>query len=748
MADYDESGVDILGPKAVHEHIRSHDKYMRENRVHWSLAKAAYLTRYWEHVRGASTSSTSTMSQLTDIDVEVNRLWGVITSYLSALYPRAARSVLGPDALDQGDPMKAELAVNRWLAGRKIHQRIIAALRQGLLYPGTAMKVGYDPGHGDPLERVWARVIPWWEVMLDRDAGDSDDERYRGHIYFRPKQDVEREYDLEDLNGTGRIDFLSKQSKHDTQLNSKRLTPSSDNRAFVRVLEFCNLKDYVRDSDNPDIIYQGRLEIYVLGQGERSKKPVWIGPLPFATTAGEAMSHVIPLIFNHEPEFPLRGIPHSQRLIPQLRELNGYRSFMAMATRKDTRQYVTRKGTFNSDELTNLTEGHDGLVLEVEQGFERPLADAILPIMNAPISSNIDRYLSQVERDLEMAIGTSPAARGVVTKATAFEVQTVQQYTESEYGLHASIRDEWLAQVVRVLLRALISAMQDVGDSAGAYEGQAVEYSEVEAKQEQEELEGEPEDSEDEERDETLSQVKHSVADSVRGSAMPFLDDDAVDDYGKQELDEETIAIEQRSLRLRDRKEVVEVTVSDLDGEFEISFVEGGRTPLNEAAMQQNLVALLEPLGTLWQASQDKGPLGVFSRAYMKVIAERFDLPKDLHPEELDLRSEEAEERATEEAEEQAAQAPPQQPQQPQPPEAAPGPPMGPPPMGGGPGPDQMAQIASLPPEQAIPMLREMFAGDPQMQATLDQLEALPPEQQARLLASIAGGGPPVGPEM
>ena len=118
MADYDESGVDILGPKAVHEHIRSHDKYMRENRVHWSLAKAAYLTRYWEHVRGASASSASTMSQLTDIDVEVNRLWGVITSYLSALYPRAARSVLGPDALDQGDPMKAELAVNRWLAGR------------------------------------------------------------------------------------------------------------------------------------------------------------------------------------------------------------------------------------------------------------------------------------------------------------------------------------------------------------------------------------------------------------------------------------------------------------------------------------------------------------------------------------------------------------------------------------------------------------------------------------------------------
>jgi hypothetical protein len=66
-----------------------------------------------------------------------------------------------------------------------------------------------------------------------------------------------------------------------------------------------------------------------------------------------------------------------------------------------------------------------------------------------------------------------------VTKATAFEVQAVQQYTESEFGLHASIKDEWLATVLRVVLRALISSMQDLGDSSGAYDDQNVDLAEV-----------------------------------------------------------------------------------------------------------------------------------------------------------------------------------------------------------------------------------------------------------------------------
>ncbi len=82
---------------------------------------------------------------------------------------------------------------------------------------------------------------------------------------------------------------------------------------------------------------------------------------------------------------------------------------------------------------------------------------------NTPISSNIDQYMAFVENDLDRNVNLSPSARGIVTKATAFEVQAVQQYTESEFGMHASIKDEWLSSILKVVLRALISSMQDLG---------------------------------------------------------------------------------------------------------------------------------------------------------------------------------------------------------------------------------------------------------------------------------------------
>jgi len=225
------------------------------------------------------------------------------------------------------------------------------------------------------------------------------------------------------------------------------------------------------------------------------------------------------------------------------------------------------------------------------------------------------------------------------------------------------------------------------------------------------------------------------------GGPSSFVDDDEIPELGKSEDETGTVSIEQTTLKLVDRKEPVEVAVVDLDAEFEVNFVEGGRTPLNDAAMQQNLMALLQPLTALWQAAQETGPMGAFAKSYMKVVAERFDLPQDLHPEELETRGKE-------EIEEAGAVAKEAGPAEQPPPEAGPpgppGPPGAPPPGGAPPGgaPPDLSQIASLPPEQAIPMLREVFANDPDMLSTLDQLAQLPPEQQAQMLTNAIGGQP------
>jgi len=741
---------DELPPEFIKQHLLSHDKRMRDGRDEWALAKACYTTNYWRYIRTRGSSNKRDYSKQTDIDVEVNRLWGIIGSYLSALYPRANRAVLGPDPIGRGDSTKAELALNRWLSSNRIHRRVMTGLRQGILYPGCGAKIGYYPGRGNPLDRVWMRILPWWEMLLDSDVGDAEDERFRGHLYYRPKIEVEREYDLEDLAGTSRDDFL----EGGTPLNDerprkhgKRKQADSDNSAFVRVLELCNLKDTWKDENNPDIVYEGRLEIYVLGQGQLSENPIWMGPLPFAGVDGDPLPHVMPLIFNHEPEFPLRGLSHSARVLPQLREINSYRSFMAMATRKDTRQYVTRKGTFGADELTDLTEGNDGLILQLDADYDRPLGDAIVPITNAPLSGNIDQYMAIVADDLERNIGMSPAARGIVTKATAFEVQAVQQYTESDFGMHASIKDDWLVQLLTVVLRALISCMQDLGDSVGAYEEQEVELAEVGARPVDEDQATTKSDEDDEVSDEGKEQVEVADEQFKDAEQEPFVEEDAIEGVEKDE--EEEGKIEPEKLVLRDRREFLEVSVEDLDAGFEITFIEGGGAPMDEVAKQQNLLGLLEPYGALWAAVNEGGPNSVMARAYMKAIAEKFDLPKDLHPDELESRMADEEEELAKEGgptdEEVMMGATPLPPGGPP---APPGMPAGPPPAGGGApppaGPD-LSQLMNMPPDQAIAALREVFANDPDMQQMLDQLQALPPEQQAEMIASmVSASGAPV----
>lgn len=795
------STKDQITPKLVHQFVRSHDKNARKNRKDWSLYKHTYMTRYWEYMTGHEMPKGN--RRLREVEVEVNRLWGVITSYLSALYPRASRVVLSPDPTGKGDPEKSELAVNRMLSSRKIHERVMTGLRQALLYPGSGMKVGYRHGRGNPMDRVWLRVIPVWEMLLDTEVSDVDDERYRGHLYYRPKAEVEQEYGIEDLNGTRRVDFLSHgDTQTENSKNRRRYESVDDDNNFVRVLEFCNLVDHYQDPENPNIQYEGRLEIYVLGQGDTSKDPVYVGPLPFVRHDGEPMAHIVPLIFNYEPEFPLRGIPHVKRLMPQFKELNAYRSYMAMATRKDTRQYVTRKGTFNSDEMTLLTEGHDGLILEVDSGYERPLSDAIIPIQNAPISSNIQSYLANVEVDLERVIGTSPAARGIVTKATAYEVETVQQYTESEFGLHAAIKDQWLANLTELMLRCLIACMQDDGDSGGAYEAQKVDVAEVGATPQEDQSdanEGPVEqetfdkakikglaemigvDINDEDFKDLASKItdKREIDDmteeelNLLGSTLagrtgdvekagdereqeqaelalvqntasaqePFVDEDVVPGLGVFES-EDGHQVRQETIMLRDRNDQIVVSVEDLDANFEISFVEGGRTPLSDAAMQQNLVALLEPYSILWDTANKGGPTGVFAKNYMKVLAERFDLPKDLHPEELDaeLEQQAEEEKAEAKPKKQQASPPEEAPPEEAPPEEAPAEegPVEEAPAEGGPTPEQLlAQIAEMPPEEALAALRQLLGDSPEITQVLEQIEAMPPEEQGPAIQQL-----------
>jgi len=197
---------------------------------------------------------------------------------------------------------------------------------------------------------------------------------------------------------------------------------------------------------------------------------------------------------------------------------------------------------------------------------------------------------------------------------------------------------------------------------------------------------------------------------------------------------------------LRDRRDILEVSVEDLDADFEITFVEGGGAPMDDVAKQQNLLGLLEPYTMLWGAVSEGGPNAAMARAYMKAIVEKFELPKDLHPDELEAKMADEAEAAAEQPQSDeelmmgATEVPPGAPMPPggpMPPEAGMAP--------GGPMPPDLSQLMELPPDQAIAALREVFAADPEMQQMLDQLESLPIEQQAEMIGSmISEPGAPV----
>jgi hypothetical protein len=641
LSDHDFT-QDELPPNAIHDQLKAHDARMKRVKDSLAQAKAFYMTRWWRYIRGRAEER---QMRTLNTDVEVNRLWGAIGSYLSALYPRANRAVFAPDATGRGSPEKTQLAMNHWLGSQKIHSRVLSALRQAILYPGCAAKVGYNPGNGNPLDRVWMRIIPWWEVVLDADSTDWDDERFRGHVYYKPLKEVEKEYGIPAglLAGTSRKDYLSptaalQEHPHKREPTATNAEATSDQSGFVRILEICNLKDNYKDPSDPTVEFRGRFEVYVLEQGDMSRHPIWMGPLPLAEASGDPLPHIAPLIFASEPEFPLRGIAGSSRMLPQLREINIYRSFMAQSTRKDSRQYLLRDGLLGADTESKLAEGVDGLVLKVPSDYNGSLQDVVQKIETGTISVNVQNYMALAENDLERAIGTSPNARGIVTKATAFEVQTTQLYTESEFGLHGMIKDAWLAQVVKLAQRALIAAMQN------PEEGSLGEFG-TESQVALTATDAEP--IRDNTPDDPHQVLQDTVA-ALAGSVAPYIDGPPKYKGGNGNV----VTIRQDVLTLHDRGEQVVVTVQDLDADFGIDFVEGGRTPMTDAAMQQNLVTLMQPYMGLWQQAQDPGPMGVMARTYMRTLAERFELPKDLHPDNLDQRMKhEKEEEETEEVE-------------------------------------------------------------------------------------------------
>lgn len=630
---------DSLPPSRILRIVDAHDAAMRVERPRMTLTNAIYLTRFWKAWLGYLKSEMSITQVFNGFEIEVNRLKEEVSTYTAALWPRANRVVCSDDPQGRGSAQAASLTLNAWWAQPGLREDIRGSVILGILFPGCGYKVGYDAGRADPIERAWLRIIPPWEIVLDRNATNRRDERYRGHVYFEPIETfLARFPDLKGKNikGSRRQDFFDDTGNGNpgnpvaNNPNNSEYAQSTGTDAdgeFVRVLEIANFADSVTGKSGNT--YKGRLEVWVLDQtDEFARAPVSMEPLPFADTDGKPLPHIELLSFDHEPGFPFRPVAPANRFLPQLVELNKMRTLMAEMTRRDSRKGLVAEGRLEQDQMTILMNGRDMEFAKVKLEDGQTLRDVIYQLETPRISADIPAWMQIIEHDFQAIAGTSPNARGEVTKATAYEIQQVQLFTESELGEHGLILNETLTRVATLILRAIIGAMRDRGDSAGSEDVPDAPLAPV-GKGHDVELD-------------TEEQAAGAVAAGIQGEPGPTTSPEAspggvAPADGGTVRTGTTVELESQTFALKgENGEKVVVTIEALDGAFPVTYTDGGRTPLTAQATLEFMTGPgLQQYMALWDLVQKGGPAAILAERAMAHTAEQADLPKDMHPAEM-----------------------------------------------------------------------------------------------------------------
>jgi len=634
--------TDQYTPDRVQRLLSLHARRLNKRSNVWRMLNAAYLTRFWEYVGNARGQDKNSRWNINGTEIEVNRLWRRVMTYKAALYRKTSRIECGPDPLDdRGDPVIGSAVSNALWMDESSAEQMDRAVEMGILFPGAGFKVGVDEGRAPALRRVWTRVIPWWEMVLDSDVSDVKDERFRGHRYWAPKAQIEDKYNLVGLTGSQRKDFLFEDnSEVDRPLaNSTGENSGDDDGEFVEVLEFSNLVDWVRGSSGGK--YKGRQEIYILNQGDKYKDPIDRSPLPFADADGVGMSHIEYLIFCHEPSFPLRGVSPCERILPQLRETNVYRTKLAEMLRRNARKLFYRKGALPDDQLDKLIDGNDYVFPAIEDESVDMRA-IVYPVPSIPISAEFWQWMGQVQADDDQAWGQITPATGGASERnkTAYANQIEQFWTESEIGYHGQCLTSTVKRLTRLRLRAVIHAMQSAGDAVGGH-GAApngalpadTDLAPIGATR-----------GEDSAPTVALTDAEQGAAGPAvsvnEASEVSVATGDADKSTTSQSGDVAKVVVNEFTVKDLDGN-LHQVTVKALDGDFEIKFVDGGRTPMADSALLQFLSTQGKQYFEWFAMVVKGGPGAVIARAWMQEVAAIAQLPPALHVDTLERKAEE-----------------------------------------------------------------------------------------------------------
>lgn len=421
--------------------LDTHRQYWENLRFSMDQYSRAYLKKMFTDYNGLSHYSQE------NIVVETADGYSYIESHVASLFPKAPAVVVSYDATAEGDPEACQAVANRFLFDQ--FSILEQGLRYSLIYPFSAFKLAMCD-RKRVIDSVEIKPVCPWDIIVDQEASRWENQRFVGHRYYIPVDEARAKWGNKDFSGAEKTDYLDQAygiNQAGTNYNSSKVrtlnTRKSNGSTMLTFVEVFEMYDFVNDEltfFSPNLLTNdGILET--------------ISPIPFRSPDDEPMSTLVPLYLGQDPAIPLRGSSTMGRIYSQLYEINSLRTFYARSVRKDTRLFIARKGMLDEEAKAQITDNIDNSVIEIDAPMDVNVGNLISPLQNLQMSNDFYNYSREVRADLDRGSILSPLTRGQATSnATATEVSALTQYSATEIGRLARIRDAAVENIAKVYL--------------------------------------------------------------------------------------------------------------------------------------------------------------------------------------------------------------------------------------------------------------------------------------------------------
>lgn len=411
----------------IERRVRAHWKRMDANRWLWQRMRMVADNRMWERGTPQAWDAMLRAPEKLPVKVQVNLLRPWLAKQVAAMYLRAPRCTASPPLVRASSArgsvsphtVKAVRSVcEQWLVNANVKQVVEQAMETALLYPGAALKIGWDRDMegADPLDRVWIQVVDRWEAMWEERADCLDRSRYLGHIRWIPIEEAEG------LNDGPLPDMVKPQVIPD-YLDTGTMVSTTDedlwDDGYVQVLDW---HDVGRKTWRQLLVNQGDGPmLHPLGEEM---------PEPYTLPNGRPLYTLRPLVLANSIGHPLQPVALAVPIYEQSCEKSLILSFVVNAFRRDSSRvvlYLKERG-LTPDQVTAITNAVDLEFVGIEPEQQGNIANIFAPLALPDISSTLReayQWMSQAGSESSPLSAIGQGGTGGLQYAAATLVQSL-----------------------------------------------------------------------------------------------------------------------------------------------------------------------------------------------------------------------------------------------------------------------------------------------------------------------------------